>query len=248
MNRDRMASPEGGPQAGFAEGVRAGVPIAVGYLPIAVTFGLLARSLGVPGYAAMAMSLILYAGASQFVGVNLMALGAGTSEIVLATFILNFRHFIMSSALSRRFERGISRWMKGILAFGVTDETFSVASIRDQSTISPSFMLGLNGTAYLSWNAGTFVGVFLATSLPPVMQSSMGIALYAMFVGLLVPSLRRGRPVVLVVVLAMAVNGLFTWLPALKSLSGGWGIMVATLAASVFGAVFFPRKRGVFHG
>lgn len=248
MGTKTSCGPERAGQAGFAEGVRAGLPIAVGYLPIAVTFGLLAQSLGVPGYGAMAMSLIVFAGASQFVGVNLLALGASVPEITLAAFVLNFRHFLMSSALSRRVRGGTPALVKGVLAFGVTDETFSVASVRDEAFLSASFIMGLNGAAYLAWNAGTFAGVFLAASIPPMLQNSMGIALYAMFVGLVVPSLRRGRPVILVVVVAMAVNSLFDWLPALQSLRGGWGIMAATLAASVFGALLFPRKRGVSRG
>lgn len=236
------------PATGFAAGVRAGIPIAVGYLPIAVTFGLLARSLGIPAYGAVAMSLIVFAGASQFVGVNLFALGASTPEIVLATFILNFRHFIMSSALSRRFKTGTSRPLLGLLAFGVTDESFSVASLRDDRFLGTFFVLGLNSVGYCAWNAGTFLGVFLAASVPETLQNSMGIALYAMFVGLLIPSLRRGRPVLLVVLAAMAVNALFSWLPALDSLSGGWGIMTATLAAATAGAWLFPRKKVFSHG
>lgn len=236
------------PCSGFSAGVKAGVPIAVGYLPIAVTFGLLARSLGVPAYGAMAMSLIVFAGASQFVGVNLFALGASTPEIVLATFVLNFRHFIMSSALSRRFRAGTPRPLLGLLAFGVTDESFSVASLRDERFLGPAFVLGLNSVGYCAWNVGTFLGVFLAASVPETLQNSMGIALYAMFVGLLVPSLRRGRPVLFVVFVAMAVNGLFSWLPALAALSGGWGIMASTLAAAVFGAWVFPRRKDVLHG
>lgn len=233
---------------GFVAGLKAGIPIALGYLPIAVTFGLLARSLGIPGYGAMAMSLILFAGASQFVGVNLLALGASTPEIVLATFILNFRHFIMSSVLSRRFRTGTSRPLLGLLAFGITDESFTVASLRDELFLDPPFVLGLNSAGYCSWNAGTFLGVFLAASVPETLQKSMGIALYAMFVGLLVPSFRRGRPVFLVVLVAMAVNASFSWIPALQSLNGGWGIMAATLVAALFGAWLFPRKEGLSHG
>lgn len=238
---NRVGEPFSDP--GFSAGLKAGIPIALGYMPIAVTFGLLARSLGVPAYGAMAMSLILFAGASQFVGVNLLSLGASTPEIVLATFVLNFRHFIMTSALSRRFRAGTSRPLLGLLAFGVTDESFSVASLREERFLGPAFVLGLNSAGYCGWNLGTFLGVFLATSVPEVLQNSMGIALYAMFVGLLVPSLKRGRPIVLVVLAAMTMNALFSWLPALAFLSGGWGVMVATLAAALLGAWFFPRKK-----
>lgn len=222
----------------FAGGLKAGIPIAVGYLPIAIAFGLLAQSAGVPIYITVLMSLIVFAGASQFVGVNLLVLGATNWEIILTTFILNLRHFLMTASISRRVKAGTSKQWLALLAFGVTDETFTVASLRKEQQLEPTFILGLNLLAYSAWNAGTWLGVYLGAGLPEMVQSSMGIALYAMFIGLLIPSARASKTVLAIALIAVAVNSVLYWLPALKGLSAGWAIIISTIVASTAGALF----------
>ncbi|WP_051273412.1 AzlC family ABC transporter permease [Desulfotruncus alcoholivorax] len=225
-------------QTAFSAGIKAGIPIAVGYLPIAIAFGLLAQSAGVPNYITALMSLLIFAGASQFVGVNLLALGATTWEIVLTTFILNLRHFLMTASLSRRIKADTSKQWMALLAFGVTDETFTMASLRKEQQLDPGFIFGLNLLAFSAWNVGTWVGVFLGAGLPEMVQSSMGIALYAMFIGLLVPSVRESKTVLFISLLAVAVNSLLHWLPVFEGLSAGWAIIITTVAASAAGALF----------
>jgi len=187
----------------FRSGMRAGIPVAVGYIPIAIAFGLLAKSFDMPNVITLAMSLFIFAGASQFIGVQLIMAGSMYWEIILTTFILNLRHFLMSASLSQRLETTSNRFLAAI-AFGVTDETFSVASTRDESTRG-HFVLGLNLIAFLAWNVGTWIGVFLAFGLPASVQTSMGIALYAMFIGLLIPSLTR-KPVIVVAGIAVLIS------------------------------------------
>jgi len=189
----------------FRSGMRAGIPVAVGYIPIAIAFGLLAKSFDMPNVITLAMSLFIFAGASQFIGVQLIMAGSMYWEIILTTFILNLRHFLMSASLSQRLETTSNRFLAAI-AFGVTDETFSVASTRDESTRG-HFVLGLNLIAFLAWNVGTWIGVFLAFGLPASVQASMGIALYAMFIGLLVPSLTR-KPVIVVAAIAVLTQAI----------------------------------------
>jgi len=201
----------------FRSGMRAGIPVAVGYIPIAIAFGLLAKSFDMPNVITLAMSLFIFAGASQFIGVQLIMAGSMYWEIILTTFILNLRHFLMSASLSQRLETTSNRFLAAI-AFGVTDETFSVASTRDESTRG-HFVLGLNLIAFLAWNVGTWIGVFLAFGLPASVQASMGIALYAMFIGLLVPSLTR-KPVIVVISLFLLVLAMafVTYIPRLVPL------------------------------
>lgn len=225
----------------LSDGIRAGVPIAIGYIPIAVAFGLLAKSSGVPSEIAMLMSCAIFAGASQFVGINLLALGTAYWEIVLATFILNLRHFLMTASLAGRVENQTSKPWLALVAFGVTDETFTVASLREERELSKEFLLALNAMAFGAWNAGTWIGLFLAEGLPESIKASMGIALYAMFVGLLIPSMRRSRPVLLIAGAAMLFHGLLKIIPGLASLSAGWSIVFATVAGAGLGAWLFPE-------
>ncbi len=224
-----------------ADGLKAGIPIAAGYIPIAIAFGVLAKSAGIPNHVTVIMSLAVFAGASQFAGVTLISSGAAAWEIIFTTFIINLRHLLMSASLSRRIERGrLRRWIP-LLAFGITDETFSVASFRKEPLISPEFVLALNFLAFAAWNAGTWAGIFLAKGLPEIISDSMGIALYAMFIGLLVPSARKSKPVLLVSLAAVIIHSFIHWFPLFTGLSSGWGIIISTLAAAAAGAVIYPR-------
>ncbi|PIE55183.1 MAG: branched-chain amino acid ABC transporter permease [Dethiosulfovibrio peptidovorans] len=216
-------------------GLRAGVPIAVGYLPIGVTFGLVGTSAGLTAMETLCLSLLVFAGASQFVAVNLMALGASTGEIVLTTLVLNIRNFLMTSTLSRRMEPETGKGIAALVALGITDETFSVASLRDEGPISPSFCLSLNIVAYLAWCGGTAAGALVASAMPSVIRNSMGIALYAMFITLLVPRIRVDRHALIVALTAMGLHLLFRLSP-LRTLGTGWGIVAATVGAASVGA------------
>lgn len=223
-------------------GIKAGTVIALGYIPIAIAFGLLAKAAGIAWWIPCLMSLIVFAGASQFVGINMIALGAASWEIVMTTFILNLRHFLMSTALSQRIRGGTSKGLLALIAFGVTDETFSVASLRKEGKLTASFLLGLNFIAYSAWNAGTWLGMALGSTLPASVQSSMGISLYAMFIGLLIPTLRQSHPALTVACLSIAASSFLSWVPGLRELSAGWIIMIATLIASTAGALLFPAQ------
>lgn len=223
----------------FRSGVRAGIPVAIGYIPIAIAFGLLAKSSDLPNLITLAMSFLIFAGASQFIGVQLLATGAMYWEILLTTLILNSRHFLMSASLSQRIEVA-SRRMLAVIAFGITDETFSVASTRPEARHG-SFLLGLNLVAFSAWNVGTWFGVFLAFGLPGSIQASMGIALYAMFIGLLVPSLTNVR-IVSVVGFAIVCQVILTFVIApYVPLSPGLRIVCSTIGAALIGALVWKE-------
>lgn len=249
MEKDNVNSPFTSNQVSafrqpFIAGIKTSIPIAVGYIPIAITFGLVAKSSGIPDYIALLMSFIVFAGASQFVGVNLIALGTNPWEIIFTTFILNLRHFLMTASLSMRIDPSLSKAWRCLLAFGVTDETFSVASLQKDQLLSPWFIIALNMLAFLAWNAGTWAGIFLASGLPPSLQASMGIALYAMFIGLLVPPLRSSRPILLVVLISVGINSALSWIPLSASLSTGWRIIMSTILAALAATMMFPTGTG----
>lgn len=226
---------------GFMAGLMAAVPIAVGYLPIAVTFGLVARSAGIPAYIIILMSLIIFAGASQFVAVNLIAIGTNPWEIILTTFMLNLRHLLMSASLTQRVEPTSKKYM-ALLAFGITDETFSVASLRQEKLLRPSFLFALNLLAFLAWVIGTCAGISLVNGMPASWQASMGIALYAMFIGLLIPALRQSKELLILVVLALIINSLLYWLPAADVISMGWKIVITTVSTALAGTFLIPQQ------
>lgn len=223
----------------FISGLRAGVSIAIGYFPVAVTFGLLSKSSGLSLAETFSMSLIVYAGAAQYIALNLLSLGIGIAEIILATFILNSRHFLMSASIQARAAKE-PLWKKLIYAFGITDETFSVASMKP-GKITAGFMFGLGGIAYVSWLLSTLLGYLFGASLPDVLKESMGIALYAMFIALLMPALSKSRKILTLALSGAGLNFLFTYF---ELLSTGWSLITSALLASIGVEWVYGNRKG----
>ena len=214
-------------ESGFRDGLKAGVSIAVGYMPVALTFGLLARSSGLSLYEAVLMSVLVFAGAAQYITLSLLAMGTGAFEIIFTIFIVNIRHLLMSASINEKVVED-SLWKKALYAFGITDETFTVAATKT-GTLNTGYMYGLCFISYSSWVAFTGVGYIAGASLPGVIQQGMSVALYAMFVGLLVPSAKKSRKVLFLAGIAALLNSLFTMI----QLSTGWSIVLATVLSSI---------------
>ena len=182
------------------------------------------------------MSLIVFAGAAQFVGAGMFGMGVGGWEIVLTTFVLNFRHFLMTSSLSRRLPDNTTKSQSALAAFGVTDETFAVASMSRDEKLAPSYLYGLNFTAYTAWAAGTVAGVMAGSILGDTLKQSLTFGLYALFIGLLVPEMKRTKPAVTAALCSMAVSGALYFQPFFK-MGSGWMIVSATVVGSFIAAV-----------
>jgi 4-azaleucine resistance transporter AzlC len=240
---------ESTPGMEMMRGVRAGLPVAVGYVPMAMAFGVLATQTGLSFAQAAAMSLFVYAGASQFASLGLLAGGASAVAVILATLVLNFRHFLMSVALSRTLplrRDGSLAWAAPLgLGFGITDETFVVSSL--DAHLTPPFFLGLILTAYLAWLSGTLIGAGFSSLIPPVIARGMGVALYAMFIAILVPGVKKSWVNGLVAVAgALIAWGISLTIPIVPS---GWRIVIAILVASAVGtAVKGQEDRGTAPG
>jgi 4-azaleucine resistance transporter AzlC len=228
-------SPAAGSPLTLRDGFAAGVPIIMGYIPVGIAFGVLSRNIGISLLHTQLFSLMVFAGASQFMAINLIALGVGMGQIVLTTLLMNFRHFLMSASLSQRLGPQPRSWLP-LLGFGVTDEVFSVAMTRQEKLTRP-YVLALEVTAYLSWNGGTFLGYWMGNILPPLMQASLGIALYALFVSILVPEMRRSRQVL---GLALAAGGLHTLLGSVNMLPAGWNLVVVMVVVAWAGTFWNP--------
>ncbi|MDQ0429037.1 4-azaleucine resistance transporter AzlC [Planomicrobium stackebrandtii] len=223
----------------FSAGIKAGTSIAIGYFPIALTFGLLAKTTGLSLWEATAMSIFVFAGAAQYISLTLITAGVAPAVIVLNTFIVNIRHFLMTASLNEKMQPD-DRWKKALYAFGITDESFSVLATQKGNKLSTAFAAGVIVIAYGSWIIFTAVGHLIGANLPQFLQASMSIALYAMFVGLLVPSMRGNRKVVSLAVIAGLVNSFFYFT---EWLSTGWAIMVSTLASAIF--IEWISRKGV---
>lgn len=210
----------------FLQGLIAGTSIAIGYIPAALTFGLLAKSTGLSVYETLAMSCFVYAGAAQYMALNLIAIGTGTIEIILTTFIVNIRHLLMSASVSEKVEKE-HPLIKAIYSFGITDEVFAVTATQ-KGTVKTGFVFGAALIAYSSWVTSSGIGHFAGSILPETLKESMAIALYAMFIALLMPSLKKQRKVAFLAIGAAILNSLFSLV-----IPSGWSIILATLISSI---------------
>ncbi|TVQ26151.1 MAG: branched-chain amino acid ABC transporter permease, partial [Spirochaetaceae bacterium] len=187
-----MADPTVSPPSrgrAFLHGLRVAAPIAVGYVPVAITFGILGRAAGIAAGPVTAMSLIVFAGAAQFMALSLIASGTGAGQIMLAVFLLNLRHLLFGANLSRRLPR-LSRPMSALLAFGLTDEVFSVASTEPPAgpgqQLDPYFVMGVEAGAWFAWSAGTVIGYAGGAFLSQQLAVAFATGLYALFASIAV--------------------------------------------------------------
>lgn len=224
------------------EGMLTGLPIMFGYLPIAITYGVLASQAGMRIGEIVLMSVAVYAGASQFMAVNMFVLGTGMIEIIFAAFVLNFRHFILNLSILHSWRPLSLRW-KLPLSLGVTDETFAVSAMhreRAKEAHAEIYFASLLLTAYASWVIGSLIGGLLGEVIPPAISQSMGIALYAMFIALLVPSVKKDRRVAMIAILAMLIHAICVQL----GMSTGWAIIAGTILGAALGIFFAPVEEG----
>lgn len=214
------------------------MPIAIGYIPVSFSFGMLAVKGGLSVWSALIISMTNLTSAGQFAGMNLIVAGAGLTEIGITTFVINIRYMLMSLALSQKIEK-LTFAKRALVSFGITDEIFTVASTTPKKLTFP-FMSGLIAVPYVGWALGTFLGAFTNNLLPPSVISAMGITLYAMFLAIFIPASRKDRGVFAVLMFAVLISCALYYFCAW--LSSGWATIIAAIAASALGAVFFPKK------
>lgn len=230
------------PRSEFLNGVRATLPLEIGAIPFAIIFGALAVNSGISAAGAMGLSLMVYAGAAQFLSISLVAQGTGPFLIILTTFVVNLRHVLYSATLAPYMKHLSQRWMLP-LGFWLTDETFVVTVQRyQQSDASPHkhwFHFGSSITMYLNWNLFTLVGVVAGNAIPESLSGSLGFSMTVAFIGMLIPMIKN-RPI-LASVLVASVTAVIAY-PLPNSL---W-IMVAAIAGVIAGVLVESRTATAF--
>ena len=179
---------------GFSAGAKKSLPVIIGMVPSAMAFGILAKTAGLSIWESLFMSAVVFAGASQFAALNMLMIGVSMADILITTALLNARHIMMGSSISQRMERGINPFEKFALFFFLTDESFSIASLQGAEIVTPGFLWGVQLPIFLTWNVLTLCGYIGTAFLPRDLQSSMGIAIYALFLAIIIPAARKSRP------------------------------------------------------
>lgn len=223
----------------FRYGLKRGLPIALGYVPVSFTFGLMAVSGGIPIWMAVFISLSNLTSAGQFAGTNLIIMGAGFFEITLTTFIINIRYMLMSLSLTQRLDKSMSLTKRLLVGYGVTDEVFSIASM-EQGILTFPYLLGLIIGPVIGWTTGTALGAIISAALSDNLSNAMGIALYGMFIAIVLPVAKKSKPVTIIVAISVAVVCILRYVPTFQMISSGFRVIIATIIGAGIGAILFP--------
>ncbi|MGN0242609.1 MAG: AzlC family ABC transporter permease [Lachnospiraceae bacterium] len=225
----------------WKKGLVDGIPIGLGYLSVSFTFGIMAVADGLNWWQALLISMTNLTSAGQFAGLEIMVSMGAFLEMALTELVINMRYFLMSVSLSQKVDRhfkGIFRWF---LATGNTDEIFAVAMSR-KKPVSWRYFAGLMTVPYLGWSGGTLIGAICGNVLPKQLCDSLGIAIYGMFLAIIIPSARKDKRIGVVVGIAVLLSCILAWVPCLKQISSGFAIIICALVASAIGAWFFPME------
>ena len=228
-------------KSAYLHGLRNGIPICLGYLSVSVTFGLMCAENDLPFWIAVLISMTNLTSAGQFAGTALIISGGSLFEIGLTTFVINIRYLLMSLSLSQKIDSAMPIPQRLVMSFGVTDEIFGV-SMQHKGMIPFAYFIGLMTLPFWGWALGTLIGATAVSLLPDMVRSALGIAIYGMFLAVIIPPARTERSLAWVIVIAAVISCLFYYLPMLSQLSSGWVIIICAVAASSFAALKWPVK------
>ena len=220
-------------KADFRRGIRHGIPIALGYVSVSFAFGMKAVASGLTVIQAVLISMTNLTSAGQVAALPLMAGGAALTEMALTQLTINLRYALMSLSLSRKLDGTMGTLQRMIFSFANTDEIFAVASSQP-GKVGKAYLYGLIITPWFGWSLGTL--------LPEFVRNALGIALYGMFLAIILPPAREQKSVRAVVLMAVALSLCFHYVPGLKSISSGFAIIICAVAAAAAGAVLYPVK------
>lgn len=223
----------------YRNGLIKGLPIGLGYLPVSFTFGFMAVNAGLPVWLAVLISMTNLTSSGQFAGTNLIICGGSYIEITLTTFVINMRYMLMSLSLSQKMEKGTSLLHRMLFSFGITDETFAIASTEPKN-ISGSYMYGLITLPYFGWALGTFLGACTSDILPEIAKGAMGIALYAMFIAIIIPPAKKQSPILYVILISITITCIIRYIPIFHFISSGFCTIIATICAALIAAYLHP--------
>ena len=226
-------------QINFKRGIQDGIPIGLGYFAVSFTFGMMAVSGGLTAWQAVLISLTNLTSAGQFAGLGIIIAGGSMWEMALTQLVINLRYCLMSFSLSQKLEKNISTGHRLAVAFGVTDEIFGV-SASQEGRLSPWYNYGVMSMAIPGWTLGTLVGAVLGNVLPGFLVSALNVAIYGMFLAVIIPPAKKNKSVLGVVIGAMAISTVFAVVPVLNKVSSGFVIIITTLIVAGLAAHFCP--------
>ena len=223
----------------FLKGVRDGIPIALGYFAVAFALGIKAKEAGVLPAEGFLMSFLTHASAGEYAGLQVIAEKTGYLMMAVMTVVASARYFLMSMALSQRLDPNLGLRHRFLVAFGLTDEIFG-AEIAQKGYVEPKYAYGLFVLPFLGWPAGTSFGILMGNLLPDIVVSALSVALYGMFLAIIVPPARKHPAILIGVLVSFALSFLASRLPGIRDLSSGIRIIILTVVVTAALALIRP--------
>lgn len=227
------------PNRAFISGMKGGIPIGLAYLVVGITIGIACRNVGMTAAQSALFSITNLASAGEYAGLTVIAANAAYAEIVLITIVASARYLLMGCALSQRISPDLPFWWRFLIGYGVTDEIFAISVLRP-GYLDPYFNLGAILVSAPAWAIGTAIGVLLGNGLPEIVLSAFSVALYGMFISIVILPARTEKSVLVCVLTGWAASFLLSKWSLTANLSEGTRTIILTVVIGVLISILFP--------
>ncbi len=227
----------------FKDGLKDGTPIGLGYFAVSFSLGIVARNAGLTPFQGLLASFLCNASAGEHVGFTMIAASATYIEIALAILIANARYLLMSCALSQKAAPDLPLHHRMIVAFDITDELFGITIARD-GYLNPYYTYGAMTTSIPFWAIGTMLGVIAGNLLPLRLVSALSVALYGMFLAVIIPPARKDKVITGIIVISFALSLAASYIPYICDLAEGTRTVILTVIIASAAAILFPKTEG----
>ena len=215
------------------------MPICLGYFAVSFAFGIKAASIGLTSGNATLLSLLNMTSAGQLAALDVIRQNGTYLEMMLLELVVNMRYLLMSASLSQNIDPKLSTGKRLAMSYCITDEVFSLSAI-DKKPLSPFYTFGLMTVAVLGWCSGTFLGAFAGNILPERIILALGVAIYGMFLAIIIPEGKKNKAVAISIACAMGLSVVFTYAPYLKNLASGNRLIIVTIIVAMAAAILAP--------
>lgn len=225
----------------FKKGLKDGLPICIGYFPVSFAFGIFAVKNGLTVLQAFLISLTNLTSAGQLAAVPIMAGGGTLIELAVSQLVINSRYSLMSVSLGQKLSSRVRLFERFAIAFGNTDEIFAV-SVSNEGDVGSKYMYGVIALPVIGWTSGTLLGAIAGNVLPPIISAALGVAIYGMFIAIVVPVAKKEKATALCVLVSIILSCAFRYIPFLQSVPSGFVVIICAITASVIFAIVAPIK------
>lgn len=225
----------------FRHGLRDGLPIALGYLSVSFGFGISAVAKGLAILPTLLISMTNLTSAGQVAGLSVIAASGAVIELIMTELIINLRYSLMGLTLTQKLDDTFTTFHRMAVSFFITDEIYAVASSKSKG-VNTLYMYGLGLLPYIGWSLGTLLGAVAGELLPADISSALGIAIYGMFVAIIVPPAKKERGILFSIIIAAALSCILKYVPVFSFITQGFAIIICALVAAALAALIFPVK------